>query len=277
MIIIDPGSKAGTKIDDAMISQNVPYTLKNNQTIIFGESSRSYKVSLDYSKVSKSFELEKNKLEQDLKILENLEGEDLDLETLQKSLGLNKNDTVWVGNLIPSTTEEDLRDIFEDCGKIKSIRIPEDRATRQGKGFAFITFTDDKGAKNAQARDGIPFYKKFLKVSIAESRPDLKSRNDRPNEEVKTNSRRRSRDRDRRSNSRDSRHRRRPNHNRGRRGSVETYEEYKRRKHGRGGKNDKKSSHSGNSSPSSKSSHSSSSPISKRSKSGSSKSSKISH
>jgi len=64
--------------------------------------------------VTKSFELEKNKLEKDLKILESLEEENLDLESLQKSLGLNKNDTVWVGNILPSVKEDEIRDVFED-------------------------------------------------------------------------------------------------------------------------------------------------------------------
>lgn len=112
--LIDPGSKAGTTVDGTALTQNVPVTLRNTSLIKFGESTREYKVSLDYSKVTRSFELEKNKLEKDIKMLENLEDEDLDLETLQKSLGLNKHDTVWVGNLIPSITEEDVREIFED-------------------------------------------------------------------------------------------------------------------------------------------------------------------
>jgi len=64
--------------------------------------------------VTKSFELEKNKLEKDLKILESLEEENLDLESLQKSLGLNKNDTVWIGNILPSVKEDEIRDVFED-------------------------------------------------------------------------------------------------------------------------------------------------------------------
>jgi len=112
--LIDPGSKAGTKIDGELMAHYMPYALKNGQTIIFHESTRSYKVSLDFTRVSKLFELEKSKLENDLKILEKLEDENIDLETLQKSLGLNRNDTIWVGNLIPSITEKDLRDMLED-------------------------------------------------------------------------------------------------------------------------------------------------------------------
>lgn len=112
--LIDPGSKAGTQINDEMMSLNYPYALKNGQVVKFGESTRTYKVSLDFSKVTRTFELERSKLENDLKILEKLEGDDLDLETLQKSLGINRNDTIWVGNLLPSSTEEEIRELFED-------------------------------------------------------------------------------------------------------------------------------------------------------------------
>jgi len=258
--LIDPGSKAGTTIDDNPLTLNVPYLLKNNQNVRFGESSRTYTVSLDYSKVSRTFELEKNKLESDLKILESLEGEDLDLETLQKSLGIKKKDTIWVGGLIPSVTEEDMRELFEDCGKIVSIRVPEDRQTRQAKGFAFITFKDDKGARNALARDGIPYYKKFLKVSIAENKSDLPPRERKRDEEVKYARRSRSRDK-RRSNSRDNKYRsRRRDDRRDRRhhrNSPETYEEHKRKKY-RGRRSRNSSSSSSSDSRSSKNSKGSS-------------------
>lgn len=258
--LIDPGSKVGTKIDGEVMKECIPYPLKNDQVIQFGESTRTYKVSLDFSKVSKSFELEKAKLEKDLKIMEKLEGEDIDIDTLHKSLGINKNDTIWVGNLMPSVTEEDLRDIFEDCGKIASIRMPEDRYTKQHKGFAFITFTNEKGAKDALLRDGIPLYKKFLKVLIADNKPELEFRERRGNEEYKE--RRRSREK-RRGSSSSSRHRRRHRHKdreRGKRNSPETYEDYKRKKTKEEKVNRKSSSSSSSSEKSSssiKSSHSS--------------------
>lgn len=156
VLLIDPGSKAGTKINDDTMSYSLPYTLKNDQVITFGESTRTYKVNINFENVTRNFEQEKSKLEKDLKLLENLDKEDLDIDTLQKTLGMNKNDTIFVRGLIPDISEEDLENIFEDCGKIRSIRIPEDRQTRKSKGFAFITFSSDKEAKNALARDGIP-------------------------------------------------------------------------------------------------------------------------
>ena len=69
------------------------------------------------------FESERQILENDLKVLENIDDENLDLDTLKNSLGLKK-DTIFVGGLIPSVSESDLKELFGDCGKIVSIRIP---------------------------------------------------------------------------------------------------------------------------------------------------------
>ena len=48
---------------------------------------------------------------------------------------------IYVGNLPYSTTEEDLKQEFSDCGDISDVRLITDRETGRSKGFAFITFT----------------------------------------------------------------------------------------------------------------------------------------
>ena len=65
-----------------------------------------------------------------MKLLENLDNPDLDMETLKSTLGLVKQDTVYVSNLPYSCTEKDLKELFDDCGKILSIRLPENRQTK---------------------------------------------------------------------------------------------------------------------------------------------------
>lgn len=49
--VIDLGSKYGTKVNKKLIFDHTPVTLKDKDEITFGESSRTYKVSIDYSKV----------------------------------------------------------------------------------------------------------------------------------------------------------------------------------------------------------------------------------
>lgn len=62
-----------------------------------------------------------------MRILEKLDNPNLDVNTLKSTLGLIKEDTLYVSNLPYSCTEKDLTDLFGDCGKILSIRIPENK------------------------------------------------------------------------------------------------------------------------------------------------------
>jgi len=77
--------------------------------IQFGLSSWTYLVSIDYSKVFQLYEQEKWNLEEDLKLLGNLKNENIDIDTLKQSIGLKKNDTIFVGGITHSTTEDEVR------------------------------------------------------------------------------------------------------------------------------------------------------------------------
>lgn len=127
--LIDLGSKYGTKVNGKMIFDHTPVTLKDKDVATFGESSRSYKFKIDYSKVKRMFESERLTLEEDLKKLEKLDDENLDIDTLKNSLGLKKHDTIFIGGLVPASTESDVRGLFEEYGKIESIRVPIDSQT----------------------------------------------------------------------------------------------------------------------------------------------------
>jgi len=132
-----------------------------------------YEVSIDYSKMQKAVEIEKKALEREMRVLERLDRPDLDVETLKSTLGLVKEDTVYVSNLPFSCTEKDLRELFGDCGQIMSVRLPENRQTKQNRGFAFITLDSEKAARKALNYDGHKFYDRKLRVSKAEKRIDL--------------------------------------------------------------------------------------------------------
>jgi RNA recognition motif-containing protein len=80
--------------------------------------------------MQKAVEIERKNLEREMKLLERLENPDLDMDTLKSTLGLVKQDTIYVSNLPYSCTEQDLMKLFGDCGKILSIRIPENRQTK---------------------------------------------------------------------------------------------------------------------------------------------------
>ena len=122
--------------------------------------------------MQKAVEIEKKALEREMRILERLDRPDLDIDTLKDTLGLVREDTVYVSNLPYSCTEKELAELFADCGKIASIRLPENRQTKQNRGFAFITLETDRGAKKALSYDGHKFYDRRLRVSKAEKKLD---------------------------------------------------------------------------------------------------------
>jgi len=56
---------------------------------------------------------------------------------------------IYVGNLSYSTTEEELRSMFETYGRVDSARIIIDRMTNQSKGFGFVEMANSSEAQAA--------------------------------------------------------------------------------------------------------------------------------
>lgn len=56
---------------------------------------------------------------------------------------------LYVGNLPYTTSEEDLRNLFSQYGRVDSVAVITDRETGRSKGFGFVEFSDDGEAKNA--------------------------------------------------------------------------------------------------------------------------------
>jgi cold-inducible RNA-binding protein len=58
---------------------------------------------------------------------------------------------IFVGNFSFSTTEADLRSMFEPFGSIESISIVTDRDTGRSRGFAFVQMSENDDAEKAIA------------------------------------------------------------------------------------------------------------------------------
>ena len=58
---------------------------------------------------------------------------------------------IYVGNLAFSTTDHDLRQLFEPYGVVDEIRLITDRDTGRSKGFGFVEMPDSTTAKTAIA------------------------------------------------------------------------------------------------------------------------------
>jgi cold-inducible RNA-binding protein len=59
---------------------------------------------------------------------------------------------IYVGNLAFSTTNHDLRQLFEPYGVVDEIRVITDRETGRSKGFGFVEMPDGAAARTAIAK-----------------------------------------------------------------------------------------------------------------------------
>ncbi|GAV04774.1 hypothetical protein RvY_15000 [Ramazzottius varieornatus] len=76
--------------------------------------------------------------------------------------------SVRVSNLPTDVKEEDLRDLFEQFGKIKKVYLGKDKRTQEFKGFAFVTFFDQHSADKAIAAvNGHRYFHMILSVDWA--------------------------------------------------------------------------------------------------------------
>ena len=77
---------------------------------------------------------------------------------------------LFVGGLPYSTTEEELRALFEAIGNVEAVQIIIDRELNRSKGFGFVTMaSDDDAAAAVQALDGKEF--EGRRLSVNEARP----------------------------------------------------------------------------------------------------------
>ena len=58
---------------------------------------------------------------------------------------------IFVGNLSFSTTEQDIRSLFEAYGTVDRVNIVTDRDSGQPRGFAFVEMANDAEGNNAIA------------------------------------------------------------------------------------------------------------------------------
>lgn len=76
---------------------------------------------------------------------------------------------VHISGLSPSTTEEEIREIFSKYGTIARINVPRNMSGK-GRGFAFVDFeTKDQAEKAASELDKTKFFNQILQVEISKA------------------------------------------------------------------------------------------------------------
>jgi RNA recognition motif-containing protein len=78
---------------------------------------------------------------------------------------------LYVGNLSFSSTEADLKELFERHGTVESVNVITDRETGRARGFAFVEMAEVSAAGDAiRALDGSEFAGRSIKVNEAQAR-----------------------------------------------------------------------------------------------------------
>ncbi len=90
------------------------------------------------------------------------------LPVLPEKAALKMDVRLYVGNLAPSITEDELKTLFAQAGAVTSVEVIKDRDSGQPKGFAFVTMTDQSQADKAISMfNAHPMGERELKVNIA--------------------------------------------------------------------------------------------------------------
>src|SRR5205807_8741919 len=80
---------------------------------------------------------------------------------------------LYVGNLPHSTTEAELRNLFEPHGQVQRVSMVTDRETGRSRGFAFVEMTDAGEAEKAiAALNGTQLGGRALTINEAKPKTD---------------------------------------------------------------------------------------------------------
>lgn len=79
---------------------------------------------------------------------------------------------IYVGNLPYSTSDHDLRELFETYGQVEGAKVIIDRETGRSRGFGFVQMTEaNEAAEAIRNTDGEEFMGRRLRVNEAQPKP----------------------------------------------------------------------------------------------------------
>jgi hypothetical protein len=78
---------------------------------------------------------------------------------------------IYVGNVPFKTGDDDLRDLFEQFGRVETAKVIMDRASGRSKGFGFVEMADrEEGLRAIEELDSKDFMGRSLRVNEAKPR-----------------------------------------------------------------------------------------------------------
>ncbi|CAM9232973.1 unnamed protein product [Ectocarpus fasciculatus] len=133
--LVDLGASNGSFVDGRRLSPYVPEPVKaGGAGLTFAKSKRTYTLTQVETDLR---EAKKGRLYASMS------------DPMVSVAQPDPDSTVYVGNLDPSVTEDDIREFFAECGAIASVRIPQDKETGKMRGIAFVAFAKHSGVLQA--------------------------------------------------------------------------------------------------------------------------------
>lgn len=80
--------------------------------------------------------------------------------------------SVYVGNLPYAATADEIKELFEQYGKVQGVKLVIDREMNRPKGFGFVQMEDAGAAAAISALDGQQFGGRRLRVNEARERSE---------------------------------------------------------------------------------------------------------
>jgi RNA recognition motif-containing protein len=87
---------------------------------------------------------------------------------------------LYVGNLAWAVTDQDLRELFSEVGKVDNSQVIVDRETNRSRGFGFVEMESDEAAEAAIKKfNGRDLKGRAIRVNEAQARSGGGDRGDR--------------------------------------------------------------------------------------------------
>lgn len=84
---------------------------------------------------------------------------------------------IYLGNISYSATEDGIKKLFEQFGRVSDVKIIMDKFTGKSKGFAFVAMESrDDGLRAINELDGKDFLGRNIKVNEARPREERPAR-----------------------------------------------------------------------------------------------------
>ncbi len=83
---------------------------------------------------------------------------------------------IFVGNIAYNTTEDQIRNLFEQFGEVSSVKMINDRDTGRFRGFGFVEMSDEEGQTAISALNETEQYGRQLQVNEAKERTERPQR-----------------------------------------------------------------------------------------------------